>query len=253
MGYFPTLGSLRAAVSFLTRLPVGSRPIAAGDFRFAAALFPLVGGALGLLAAGVFTLAQPLFPLAAAVVCVSVTAYVTGAFHEDGLADTADALGGAVSRERALEIFKDSRIGSFGTVALVLSLLARVTLVSELQAPAVLPLVACHCLARLGPVWLMTHLPHAAPQGSKSKDLLAVPRLAAYEGLGIAALTVAAAWWFDPFPLLRVAIALGAVVLVSLWFARVAVRRLGGITGDILGACEQVCEVVILAVFVWYI
>ncbi|MCU0665206.1 MAG: adenosylcobinamide-GDP ribazoletransferase [Myxococcota bacterium] len=251
MDYLPTLGSVRAAVSFLTRVPVGRRPLHPQDLRNAPALFPLVGGALGLLAACVFTLAAPLSPLAAAVLCVSFTAYLTGAFHEDGLADTADALGGDVSRERALEILKDSRIGSFGTVALVLTLLARVMLLSQIQAPAVLPLVACHCLARLAPVWLMTHLPHASPDGSKSKDLLSLDRRSAYVALVLAAMALAPAWWLERASLLRLGVAVGVVLLIGLWFAVLSKRRLGGITGDVLGATEQLCEVGVLAVFAW--
>jgi adenosylcobinamide-GDP ribazoletransferase len=251
MGSLPTWGGLRAAVAFLTRVPVGSRALDARDFRRAPALFPVVGGGIGLFACVVYSLATPLSAFAAAVLTVAFTTYWTGAFHEDGLADTADALGGAVSRERSFEILKDSRIGSFGAAALVLSLLARVALLSELRAPALLALVSCHCLARLCPLWLMTHLPHALPEGAKSKDLLSPERSSAYVGFGLAVVIVAAAWWFDPVSLLRLAGALGAVSFVALWFYRLGTRRLGGHTGDLLGASEQVAEVGILASFVW--
>jgi adenosylcobinamide-GDP ribazoletransferase len=97
----------------------------------------------------------------------------------------------------------------------------------------------------------MTHLPHASPDGSKSKDLLSLDRRSAYVALVLAAMALAPAWWLERASLLRLGVAVGVVLLIGLWFAVLSKRRLGGITGDVLGATEQLCEVGVLAVFAW--
>lgn len=247
------LGTLRAAVAFLTRIPVGSRPISALDSTWAPSAFPFIGACVGALAGAAFHGTSSLGPLAAACLAIGLSAYVTGAFHEDGLSDTADALWGAASRERALEIMKDSRIGSYGAAALTLTLVARISLVAQCGGSAWVALVWAGCIARLGPVCLMTWLPHASPATSKHKDLLATPRMTVFFGsvlaLGIAALIgvmVPSSGW-------RLAMAALGVAVTGAWFARLGTRRLGGVTGDLLGACEQVGEVVVLAVFAWHV
>lgn len=249
----PTLlGVLRAAVAFLTRVPVGKRVIARSNFAWAPSAFPLVGGAIGVLSAAALRCGAVFGSLAAACLAVFVGVSVTGAFHEDGLADTADALWGTTSRERALEIMKDSRIGSYGAVVLVLMIIARVALTAQTAAVAWIALPWAGCAARLGPVWLMTFLPHASPSTSKSKDLLAsplaCPLIATLGTLAIGAgLAVR-----EPAMTVRLALAVLLVGVASLWFARLGKRRLGGITGDLLGAAEQVGEVGVLLVFAWH-
>lgn len=245
------LGTLRAAVAFLTRVPVGSRPISALDSTWAPSAFPLIGACVGSLAGAAFHGSIALGPLAAACLAIGLSVYITGAFHEDGLSDTADALWGAASRERALEIMKDSRIGSYGAAALTLTLVARITLVAQCGGSAWIALVWAGCVARLGSVCLMTWLPHASPSTSKHKDLLETPRLVvvfagafALAGAGIIGVMVPASGW-------RLAVAALGVAVTGAWFARLGKRRLGGVTGDLLGACEQVSEVVVLAVFAW--
>jgi adenosylcobinamide-GDP ribazoletransferase len=214
-------------------------------------LFPLVGAGLGGISVlGLKGLAG-LGHWVSAVAVTALLAYVTGAFHEDGLADTADALGGQVSRERALEIMKDSRIGSYGTVALLLTLFARVALLARLGTSTVTAIVAYGMLARVVPIWLMTLLPHANPRQGKIKDLQQVPLSRAYLGTLVALLLSAALAWNEPGQIHRLGLACVAALLVALWFARLAKRRLGGITGDVLGASEQMAELAVLMVFAW--
>src|SRR5262245_51603355 len=122
------LRTARAAVVFLTRIPLGGFPYSEAEWARAAAWFPLVGSLVGALAAGAWWVVRPAGDLVAAIVAVIVCLVITGALHEDGLADTADALGGATDRAKMFAILKDSRIGTFGAAALALSLLLRVAL-----------------------------------------------------------------------------------------------------------------------------
>jgi adenosylcobinamide-GDP ribazoletransferase len=180
--------------------------------------------------------------------------FITGAFHEDGLADTLDGLGGAVARERALAIMKDSRIGSYGALALGLSLLLRAALLAVLATrplgAAIAALLASHAFARAAAVGVMVSLPYGGDmEHAKAKPLaLAVP----LRNFGIAmgwcamlALALGAAG-IDPARLL-VAIAAAAVaaLLMRAWLK----RRLGGYTGDGLGATEQLAEIAVLLAF----
>lgn len=245
------LGAFRAAVAFLTRVPVGAKPITQRDSAWAPAVFPLIGALVGALTGSVFLCCTRLGPLPAACVAIALSLYITGAFHEDGLTDAADALFCSTSRERALEIMKDSRIGSYGAAVLVLALVARITLVAQCAAVALCALTWAGCIARLGAVCLMVSLPHASPATSKHKDLLSTRRLSPiYAGLlacGVAGVIV----YVVPSASLRLLLAGLAVALVTLWFARMAKRRLGGVTGDLLGACEQIGEIAVLLVFAW--
>lgn len=246
-------GATRAAIAFLTRVPVGNAPIAEKHIAWAPAMFPIVGALLGALSFLLFTALSGLNPWVRAIVVTAFGVYVTGAFHEDGLADTADALGGMVSKERALEILKDSRIGSYGTCALTLALLLRVALIAELGTQSVVAFVVYGCIARLAPLWLMTRLPHANPNQGKIKDLQQVGPSRAYVGtLLSAAICVASALLVRGFEY-RLTIAFAVTALTALWFGRLAHRRLGGITGDLLGASEQIAELLILSTFAWQV
>nr|AIA99157.1 Cobalamin synthase [Methylibium sp. T29-B] len=160
------------ALQFLTRVPVPRR-LGFEPAWLQACLrhFPLVGACVGAWAAAIFWFALLLWPpLVASTVSLVATVWLTGAFHEDGLADTCDALGGAVSRERALAIMKDSRIGSYGAVALVLALVLKVTAVAGLASAAqtdglawaAMALIWSHAVSRAAPVWLVWRLPYAA-------------------------------------------------------------------------------------------
>lgn len=250
------------ALQFLTRMPV-PRWVGFEPAWLQACLrhFPLVGACIGAWSAAVFWLAGLLWPVTvAAVLSVVATAWLTGAFHEDGLADTADALGGAVSRERALEIMKDSRIGSYGAVALCLALLLKVTSLAGLgQSPepggmawTAVAMVWSHAVSRAAPVWLVWRLPYAGDAAHAKAKPLATQVSA--RGLAVAAVwsllaSVAAALVGERFgagagigPWVTVTGAAMACCATTLWCARGLRRRLGGFTGDTLGATQQLVE-----------
>ena len=126
------LRGLRAAFVFLTRVPVGGFPYTDDEWRWAAAHFPLVGALLGVVVGAVDHVLLPLGELAAALGAIGASLFLAGALHEDGLADTSDALGGAFDRDKILAILKDSRVGTFGACALVLSIVGRAALLARL-------------------------------------------------------------------------------------------------------------------------
>jgi adenosylcobinamide-GDP ribazoletransferase len=183
------------------------------------------------------------------VLALVATLLLTGAFHEDGLADTADALGGALpgERQRLFEILKDSRIGAYGAAALVASLLLRAALLARLDGTAGLALVVAGAWSRAAPVWLMVALPYVTPEAHRrSKPLLDAGPAQAVGATAAAVLVSALAVATGGLPVAGA----GALVLVA---ASVAVgagwrfhARAGGITGDFLGATQQLCECALL-------
>lgn len=198
------------AVQFFTRIPVTGRLAAWVGYspamlRASAAHFPGIGWLAGGLSCAVFALLhqglgaqQPLASLVAAVLCTVATVLMTGGFHEDGLADVADGLGGSYDRERALDIMKDSRIGAFGAMALVLALLAKVSLLALLGAhslgAALAALAGGHVLSRLWPLFIVRWLPHVGDTArSKSKPLA--------DQISRGALAAAVLWCFLPLAL----------------------------------------------------
>lgn len=246
------------AVQFFTRIPVtgalgewvGFSPT---QLRASAAHFPGVGVLVGVAACVALAITSvllpdaPLSPLVAAVLCTIASVLVTGAFHEDGLADLADGLGGSAERERALAIMKDSRIGSFGAVALMLALLAKVSLLAVLASrspTAVLTaLLAGHAVSRLWPLLTIHTLPHIGEDASsKSKPLAErIERRALWVGAGWCALPLALMLLADRFAFVLLALLFSAT---AWWFMRrLLARRLQGFTGDGLGATQQVCEI----------
>ncbi|WP_027994405.1 adenosylcobinamide-GDP ribazoletransferase [Simplicispira psychrophila] len=246
------------AVQFFTRLPVTGRladwvGYSPAMLRASAAHFPGVGWLVAAVAAGVYTAlhfglgAQPFAALVAAVFCTLTTVLVTGGFHEDGLADVADGLGGSSQRKRALDIMKDSRIGAFGAMALVLVLLAKVSLLALLGAhslsAALCALLGGHVLSRFWPLCLVRTLPHVGDTAkSKSKPLA--------DQISNLALLTAGLWCFMPLALvwytqaaLFLIVAIVCSALGAAHMARRFARRLQGFTGDCLGAVQQVSEV----------
>ena len=243
----PCVRGVRAAATFLTRVPVGGFPYRDDDFRWAAAHFPLIGAAVGTAMALVYALALPLSPLVAAALAIITGLLVTGGFHEDGLADTADALGGAYDRARVLEILKDSRIGAFGGLAIGASLILRAGLLEALAARAPVALVLAHALSRVAPVWLMIALPYAtADAHSKSRTLTraGLAQAAVATGWGLAA--IAGALVLTPISGRAVLVALAVVAGLALLAGWRFHRRVGGVTGDFLGASQQLGEVGVL-------
>jgi len=242
------------ALQFLTRLPVpawvGYEPAL---FRRAVRHFPLVGGLIGMASAAVAVVGQWVWSDAvAATLAVAFTVWLTVALHEDGLADSCDALMGATSREKALAIMKDSRIGSYGAAALGLVLLLRVALLAQLLAcgalAAAAALVASHAAGRTLAVVLMHALPYAGDDAqAKTRSLtrtvqafdVAWAVVAGALVLGLAAAMQAA-------PLTAGAAAVAVVVALFLGLRAWLRRRLQGHTGDTLGAAEQLGEVAVL-------
>ena len=247
------------ALQFLTRVPaprwVGYEP---AWLNASARHFPLVGAFVGAVGALVLVVAAWWWtPIVAALLALAATLLLTGAFHEDGLADTFDALGGAVPRERALAIMKDSRIGTYGAVALLLVLTMRVVLAATLcarePAMAAAALVLAHTWGRAAAVGLMASLPYAGDaEQAKAKPLAtAVGRAELGGALAWAAVVGGLVAGCAPFASAPQAggylgLALAAVALVAFTMWRWLKRRLGGYTGDTLGATEQLAELAVL-------
>ena len=231
-----------AAVQYFTRLPVPawvghSQALLDDSVRY----FPAVGLVVGAVGAAVFLAAHTLWPVTIAVaVSMIATLLATGAFHEDGLADAVDGLGGSLDRGRALSIMKDSRIGVFGAVAVGMALLLKFATLSAVPASkAALLLVAGHAVSRLGAVILMASLPYVRDiDESRSKPL--VQRVSP---LSVAIASVTGIVSLVPLRLAG-AIGLVAVALVCLVWRAYLERRLGGYTGDCLGAAQQIGECV---------
>ncbi|MBV8879259.1 MAG: adenosylcobinamide-GDP ribazoletransferase [Planctomycetaceae bacterium] len=241
------LQAVLCAVAFLTRVPVPSRstlpPRVAG---LSVAFFPVVGLLLGLFSAGAAWLLLdrlhwPPHPLWA-LVLVALQAFLTGALHLDGLSDVADGLGGSRGdRARALEIMKDPRIGAFGTVSLILLLMAKVLATHEvLRVPArTAALLACPMAARFGAVILVVFFPCARPTGLARTfhDESRWPMALVAAGLTTVALGLLGPDLFLP---------VGASLLVALGVGGWIAGRLGGLTGDAYGAAIELGEVVFL-------
>lgn len=246
------------ALQFFTRIPVTGRladwvGYSPAMLRASSAHFPGVGWVVAAVAAGVYAAlhgalgAQLFAPLVAATFSTLATVLVTGGFHEDGLADVADGLGGSAQKERALDIMKDSRIGAFGAMALVLALLAKTSLLALLGAQGLgavlVALVGGHVLSRFWPLLLVRALVHVGDTAtSKSKPLA--------DQIAGRALGAAALWCFVPLALVwqaQSALFLIASMVCSglgaAYMARKFARRLQGFTGDCLGAVQQVSEV----------
>jgi len=242
----------RAAFVFFTRLPVGGFPYREEDWKWAAAHAPLVGlvvgGALGLLERALL----PLGALPAAVLVIAISLLITGAFHEDGFADTSDALGGGYNVERVHAILKDSRIGSFGGAALVVSIAGRAALLAQLGTAVEFAFPLFYCAARVGPVWLLASMNYVTVEpAAKSRHL---------SQAGLSQAVVASAWLAlisialvcaDLFSAERIGLLITLLALLTACTGWRYWVRARGITGDFLGATEQLCELAALAVLAW--
>jgi len=225
---------------FLTRLPVRAPQAVLAD---AAIAFPLVGALVGLLGGGVFWLAAlaGLPPLASALLALAVTATATGALHEDGLADAADGLAGR-TREDSIRIMRDSRTGGYGVLAMIFSVGLRAAALAALSGPmtVLFALVVAGAASRAAMPAVMLGMPRATDIGvgaSAGKpagaDVLA--------GIGIAIVLALVLPGAAAGLMTLTAAAAGAAAVAIL-----ALRRLGGYTGDILGAVQQMAEIAAL-------
>lgn len=260
------------AIQFFTRIPVTGRladwvGFSPALLRASAGHFPGVGAIVGALVAGLTAVLlvllppSPFAPLVAAVLGTVLSAMLTGGFHEDGLADVADGLGGSSDRDRALVIMKDSRVGAFGVLALVLALLAKVALLALIGTISphcmLLGIFAAHVVSRTWPLLLIRCMPHVGDAaGSKSKPLadqisgrsLATAVVWCFMALALVILAQSALISGAPdvvtvaqgLPLFMGVVASG---LAWVYMGRLLWRRLQGFTGDGLGATQQVCEI----------
>ena len=232
---------LRAAIAFLTRVPASAPPEANAT---SPAWFPVVGALIGLAGALAYAVALlAVSPLLAAALATAFLVALTGALHEDGLADCADAWAGGSNREDALRILHDPAHGTYGVVALVLILLIRVSEVAAMSASsALLLLPVAHALSRTAMVGVLATTPHARSTGLgafyaalASRRTLAAA-LAGGLAIGLALVGPSV-------------VACAAVAAVGGWLVRrLAVRHIGGVTGDVLGAAQQVTETAVLIV-----
>jgi adenosylcobinamide-GDP ribazoletransferase len=228
---------LAGAFMLLTRLPVAWLSRAEAAPAACVWAYPVVGAVVGAIGAAVFAVAQLALPPAiAAILAIVATILATGGLHEDGLADTADGFGGGRTVARKLEIMRDSRIGSYGALALMLSLALRVAALASCAdwRIACFGLVAAGTLGRgamLVPLWRL----HPARTDGLSAPLATMAPGAACIGLALAALAAI------PAPAVLVAAAVVAAFMT--WLAR---RQVGGYTGDVLGATEQLAECAVL-------
>jgi adenosylcobinamide-GDP ribazoletransferase len=241
------------AVRFLTRVPVPGPTGASGDPLRAVPWFPVVGGLVGAVVGGVYAATTELLPgVVAAVVAVVSGLLVTGAFHEDGLADSADALIGASHHDvpqgspspnsEVLRIMRDPTLGTYGVLALIASFAFRVTVISGLDGPAAVAiLIAAHSLGRSAAVGMMSVGP-VTPDGLGAgyAGRVSHRQIGVGVAIGLAIGAVALGIWV-------IAAAAGAG-LGAISITRYARRRLGGVTGDILGAVEQMAEMAVLLV-----
>jgi adenosylcobinamide-GDP ribazoletransferase len=234
------------AVSFLTRVPTGTGARRPEELAGFVPWFPVVGAGVGLAVAAIYAGSRAFLPpLPAASLAVVAGIGLTGAFHEDGLGDTADAFMGHHDRDSTIRILKDPRLGTFGVLAVAASLLLRVGAVAALApAAALAALPAAHALSRAVAVATMTALPAAGDTGLGATYVLALSRRRALTGaaaglaLALALLGVAALW------------AAAAAALAAFLLGRLAVRRIGGVTGDVLGAIQQLGEILVLLALV---
>lgn len=236
------------ALQFFTRLPIPAWVgFEAAWLQHAARYFPLVGCVVAAIAAGVYAAAALVLPEpVAAVLSTAASIWITGAFHEDGFADTCDGLGGGMTKERALEIMKDSRVGAYGAIGIVCMLAAKLSALALLPPRvAVAVLFVAHPFSRLVSTALIWRLDYVRGEG-KAKPLAQQMTGAEF---AIATLTCAlpaacvlAAGWMTPAAMLA---AMLAALAAALWLGRLFVRRLGGYTGDCLGAVQQLAEALV--------
>jgi len=241
----PIVAETAACLRFYSRLaPHGA---AAEEFAFSARAAPLAGavvggyGALALVAARAIGLA----PLPAAACAIAALVAITGALHEDGLADTADGFGGGATRERKLEIMRDSRLGAFGGAALVLSLVSRVAALAAIgERGWLLAVAALVCVGAVSRTAGLLPLLLSAPArvdgagAAMARPELAMLRTAALICCSLSLLPIFAG--AHPF---RVFASLLGAALASAGVARLSVKQIGGFTGDTLGAAQQAAEI----------
>ena len=265
-------GQLRACVAaftFLTRLPV-ARLIQHDltDLANSASYFPLVGLCVGAIGTIAFAAAEQLWnPTTAVVISVIATVFVTGAFHEDALADSLDGFGGGWTKEQVLSIMKDSRVGSYALIGMVLATAVKISALRTIHeqaasisaarafqttianvAPLGRALVAAHVLARLSSVWLIRSHEYVRADNPTARASAGRPFVNAVTNSNLAFATILSLLIVCAvLPAQSIAVVVSAAACT--WLAgRYFNRRIGGITGDALGAANQFVELVVYLV-----
>ncbi len=236
---------IAACLGFFTRLPAAKLGLPEVDFAQALWAAPVAGAVVGLLAGTGFAITDwlSLPPSLAAVIALTTALMTTGSLHEDGVADVADGFGGGNTRERKLEIMKDSRNGTFGVVALVMTLLARWAAIAAIGTAGgtFLALIAAHAASRaLIPAFMAAVRP--AKPGGLSASIGQVPGNMALAALGLGALALLLIGFWSAVA------ALVCLVVLFLGMRSLTERQIGGQTGDVLGTLQQAGEIVVLFV-----
>ena len=242
------------ALQFLTRIRLFSDPdYDDGLFGRSVKFFPLVGLLAGSILAGVAVLTGGWLPgTVRSTLLVTLSVFITGGLHCDGLMDSADGLFSGRSRERMLEIMKDSRVGSFGVIAIILLLLWKWALLHDLPDSLLVPaLISMMTFGRFAMILAILRFPYARPEGMGKAFAL----YAGTHSLGPALATLLgllAVFYFVTGPLVCgiAAAAALAAILFAFWFGRWTTHKLGGMTGDTYGAVTELSELVVLIVFV---
>jgi adenosylcobinamide-GDP ribazoletransferase len=239
------IDDIAACLAFYTRLPVPHSGTEGRNFAEAQWAAPVAGLAVGLISGFVFVGADflGLPSTVAAALAIASSILVTGALHEDGLSDTADGFGGGKTRQRKLEIMRDSRVGTYGAVAIVLSILLRWSALAAFAPPslAFYGLVAAHTAGRAMMPVFMRLVPPARTDGL-SATAGTIPDFAAR----LAGLIGGAALFF--LGLAGAILAALALVVLLFLLRRLCERQIGGQTGDVLGAVEQLSEIAVLLI-----
>ncbi|MEM6415313.1 MAG: adenosylcobinamide-GDP ribazoletransferase [Pseudomonadota bacterium] len=238
------VASFLLAVQFLTRLPVPTANLYTSE-RMAASVryYPFVGILVGGVSALVFISSLSLFPFIIALLFSIATGLIlTGAFHEDGLADTFDGIGGGLTRQKALEIMKDSRLGTYGTVAIVVALALKVAALFSLAPDTVMAsLIAGHCLSRLSSVLVIATSRYVRDEGTGKPVAGGISAASLFIAVASGALVLVGWCFIQPLMALVWSFMglLAGHILMRLFFE----PKLGGYTGDTLGAVQQASEI----------
>jgi adenosylcobinamide-GDP ribazoletransferase len=232
------------SLQFFTRIPIPARvPYSESELNQAAVYFPLIGTLIGMLCAQVYWGASMLWPVPIAILLSMVfSLLLTGCFHEDGLADCMDGMGGGWDRERILAIMQDSRLGTYGATALIGTLAGKFLLLNALPTALIIPImILAHAVSRLNAASMMLTEAYARPEGK------AKPLAVQMSPMG---LLIAATLALLPFIWVEIPglfwLALLPLIALRFWFARWLRKWIGGFTGDCLGALQQLSELTFL-------
>lgn len=228
------------ALQFYSRIPVGKIDYSEDNLTQSIRYFPLVGIVVGVIGGGAFALSMLVFPQAVSVV-IALMAMIaaTGALHEDGVSDFFDGFGGGYTRERILDIMKDSRVGAYGVIALIFLFAAKIILLLSIDAGQLpVALVAAQAVSRFTPVIMMRYSTYTRAENSKS----------AHSRRPLSQTTLIVAFLLSVLPLILLPWTVAAVLLpvyvLLVWgLKRYVERKIGGFTGDILGALQQFSEI----------